>query len=233
MRTMTIMKTATATLLAICGLSAHAVPNLQLDIDGGFYVGGTEESVVTTDELFTLNAILTEDKKATLDQTYFVSVAVIPSLSETTPFPDVGTIVIDGAIYDVTGDMNYGTPPLDVALESKDLPSHDIFPTYYLELEFQFDSLMETATYNVQDNPGGLDTSGTGSFYQSFDFDISGLAEGYDLHFDLYNTALKKGDTVLGQFAPFSHDARTIPEPSVLALLGVGLLGIAFSRRKQ
>ncbi len=230
--TMTMMKTATATVLAICGLSANAVPDLQLDIEGGFYVGGTEESVVTADDIFTLNAILTEGK-ATLDQTYFLSVALIPGVTETTPSPDLGSIVIDGTTFDLTADMVYGTPPIDVSLSSKDLPSHDIYPTYYLELDFTFDPSMQTATYNVQDNPDGLDTSGTGSFYQSFDFDVSGLAADYELHFDLYNTALKKGDTVLGQFAPFSHDARTIPEPSVLALMGLGLLGVAFSRRKH
>ena len=62
------------------------------------------------------------------------------------------------------------------------------------------------------------------------------LADGYDFHFDLYDLAMKKGDTVLGEFAPFSHDARTVvkvPEPSSLALMGLCLLGLGFSRRRK
>ena len=36
--------------------SAQAVPFLQLDIEGGTYVGGNEESVMTNDKIFTLYA---------------------------------------------------------------------------------------------------------------------------------------------------------------------------------
>ena len=219
-------------LLTGYSMAAFAVPTLQIDIDGASYVGGTEESVVTTDSQFTLNALLTEDNDTTLTNTYFLSVAIIPSLEQTNPAPDLGSILIDGLSYDVTGDMVYGTPPLDVTLTNSDLPSHGIFETYYLELEFNFEAWDQTGTYNVQDNPGSLQ-SGTGSYFHSFDFDIAGLAAGYDLHFDLYDLAAKNGDTVLGEFAPFSHDARTdVPEPGMVALLSIGLLGMVVTRRR-
>ena len=221
-----------AALLAVSSYGAYAVPTLQIDIDGATYVGGTEQSVVTTDPVFTLHTLLTEDVDTTIADTFYLSIAVIPSLAQSNPSPDLGTIFVNGNTYNVTGDMNYGTPPLDVTLTNKDLPPHGIYETYYLELMFQFDPLDQTGTYNVQDNPGGLQ-SGTGSFFSTFNFDISGLAAGYDLHFDLYNTAMKKGDLVLGEFAPFSHDARTmvgVPEPGILVLMGMGLLGLGFAR---
>ncbi len=78
-------------------------------------------------------------------------------------------------------------------------------------------------------------------YYVSFDFDISGLDAGYNLHFDLFTVDPNDTGTV-GEFAPFSHDARTdccddteVPEPGVIALFGTGLLllGLVRLRRKD
>jgi hypothetical protein len=64
------------------------------------------------------------------------------------------------------------------------------------------------------------------------------------LHFDLYNTTVKNnGNITVDDFAPFSHDAQSgpglpptnvdVPEPSTIAILGLGLLGIGLARRKS
>ncbi|MBL4623284.1 MAG: PEP-CTERM sorting domain-containing protein, partial [Immundisolibacteraceae bacterium] len=79
-------------------------------------------------------------------------------------------------------------------------------------------------------------------FYEDFLFDVSSLATGYQLHFDFYEyepsdpdaTGKKKTKSVIRK-APFSHDAGThvsIPEPGLLALLGLGFIGISISKRQ-
>lgn len=231
--------------------TALAVPTLQIDIDGATYVAGDEESVVTTETVFDLYALGTPGGNTSaadlLETIYYLSVAIIPQIG---PDPvDFGSFTANGVTYDV-GDMTYGTPPLDLYTDSPEsgLPPHGIFETYYLQLAFNFDGGNTATTYNVQDDAGtiGDNLGGTGTYYNLFDFDISGLNAGFHLHFDLYDAVVangKQGDVVdldAGIFAPFSHDARTnccddttkVPEPGTLGLLGFGLLGLALQRRR-
>lgn len=230
---------------------AMAVPNLQIDIDGATYVAGEEESVVTTDTTFDLYALGTPGGQTSmgdlLETIYYLSVAIIPQIG---PDPeDFGSFTVDGLTYDVD-DMTYGTPPLDLYTDDPEsgLAPHGIFETYFLELVVGFTGANTASTYNVQDAAGtiGDNLGGTGSYYDLFQFDISGMLPGYHLHFDLYDAVIANGpsgndgDLDEGIFAPFSHDARTdcctttkVPEPGTLGLLGLGLIGVAVQRRRQ
>jgi hypothetical protein len=222
-------------------LVALAVPTLQLDVEGGEYDWGVE-SVVTGDGVFTVDAILTPGKiplEWFLDQTFYLSIAVSPRMDYSVDGADLGSFTVNGGDpIDVTSDMIYGNPPIENAeliqpADGGDLGPHDVFPTYFVEVPFQFDTSHTTATYNTQDEAGGV-KEGTGSYYIPFEIDMTGLNQEYGLHFDLYNESLKKGDYDIAEFAPFSHDAEThrVPEPGVLPLLAMGLLGMGLASRK-
>jgi hypothetical protein len=175
---------------------AQAIPSLQLEITGGYYDAcpcppGTE-TVISTSKVFTLYAYLIPDQNTSLTDWYYISAAVTPSVSSPST---LGSFSINGTSYDVTGDMMPGTPPVDTAYAGQDsdpgdLPSHGIFPTYFLEYGFQFGSGDRATAYNTQDFPGSGPTPNPGGsmYYHSFDMDTSALSSDYAIHFDLYNT---------------------------------------------
>ena len=215
---------------------AHAYPTLQLDILGGTFDWQTE-TVTASAESFVLYALIIPDSKNTLTDTYFISAALTPESGPTDV--DAGSFTFNGATIDVSDDMTYGVPPLEVNLalqgfDAGDLAKHDIFPTFFSEFGFQFNPANRATGYNTQDDTGvGPILNPDGSMYfAAFAFDVSGLAPGYGLHFDLYNTKVKSGDVDVTQFAPFSHDAQTrkVPEPASLILVGVGLLSLQLFR---
>jgi hypothetical protein len=215
--------------------SASAIPTLQLDIEGGYYDSYTQTIVATAGDSFTVYALLnpgpkptTAELSALLSDTYYLSVAITPRMAETGG--DLGDFSIDGDTVNVTGDMTYGSPPVEALQghDGHDLAPHDIYETYFVEKAFTFDPNQTTTPYDTQLNPGGFSGQVDGElfFYVAFDIDMSGLDPEYGLHFDLYNTDAKKFlDVDVDDFAPFSHDAESgpIPEPSTLLLLGSGL----------
>jgi hypothetical protein len=227
--------------------SAFALPELQLDIGGGTYDTGTE-TIVTASDQFTLYALLNHDvSNGAPTSSYFISAALLFKGGSVPNTPsNLGSFEFNGQEIAVTDDMLYGVPPVDAVY--KDLPDHSIFPTYYKELGFTFSSDKTTYEYNSQDRAKGnlpLPTSGDEFFYQDFLVDVSGLAEGYSIHFDfyipVYNTHSGKWEI---NNAPFSHDAQSgeehtpqppegaVPEPATLILFGVGLICLAGFQRK-
>lgn len=223
-------------LLGIVPIEAGAVPTLQLDIANGDYDHGTE-SITTEKDEFLLYALLKPDCSNTLSDTYYISAALTPAVSSPA---SLGYFMFNGININVTSDMSYGVPPLEANLspDKGDLPKHGVYPTYFKEFVFQFNSGSRIKAYNSQERAeqGGLidtayDPYGP-MYFASFAVDRSSLDQDYELHFDLYNSSMKNGDVDVTKFAPFSHDAETVPEPGVLFLMGAGLMGLYLSRLK-
>ena len=218
-------------LLLVAGNAVFAEPYLMLDANPATYLSAPEESIVTTDLQFTLYALInSEAPESDLTDTFYLSAAIVPNPGESNPGPDLGSYDFDGSTLNVVGTMEYGTPPLEVYLESKDLPSHGIYETYYHEYSFTLNLANKATLYDSQVTQGGPVSNPSGTlYYQAFEVDVSGLASEYVMHFDLYTYKWdeNKGIYVIDNFAPFSHDLVTVPIPAsvILGILGLGVVG--------
>ena len=234
------MKNFTSIFILFLGLSSTqvlAIPALQLTINEGTY-DTTTETTVTSDKIFDLYSLLTADSA---EGDYRLSIAVVPALTVGAG-GDYGSFTLNGTVFDVTGDMVFGTPPVHTFGRPDSLPTHGIFDTYYMEYGFNFDPTQTSKPYNVTDtgNIGVIPVAGTGAFWQMFEFDVTDLTANTLLHFDLYRVDLTTGTLFsANSFAPFSHDAEdgpqgnNVPEPQILILLGMGLIVSVFAARRN
>jgi hypothetical protein len=204
-----------AFLLAV--VSAHSLPTLQLDIGGGMYIGGNDQTVYANGNTFSLYALYNGTPPT--DRTFYISAAIVPRQNESLIQPNFGSFRINGTSYS-TG-LNYGLPPVDVVdglAGAQNLARHDIYPTYYAEIAFHFTAL-QVAPYDTAGNPASLSgpAAGAGMYYARFEVDVSDLLTMFSVHFDLYDETIKLihdgnlslSAATLDDFAPFSHDAQS------------------------
>lgn len=269
---------AAALLLAAVPGMAFAYPTLQLGIldlslgtDSVSYDPTTEDTL-TTQNRFNVIALgdpSGDDKPNGADltaTTHTLSVAITPQLAPGETGFGTFDFSLDGGLTSttirVTEDMVFGTPPIEDLVPTgnpgDELPGHGIYDTYYIEIPITFTAAMQVAPFNVQDDGmGSFDLSLDGMYYSPVQFDTTALAEGIDLHFDLYHvreytTRGRNGGTFveIDYFAPFSHDAGTqrspgdtttpgnntttaVPVPGSLPLLALGAGLLAARRRRR
>lgn len=230
-------------LLFVSGNVVFAEPYLMLDAHPSEYVGPPEESIVITDPVFTLYALVNSESGNAPDAfaedpvivedvgLFYISAAIVPSMDETDPPLDLGSFTFDGELINVVSDMDYGSPPINAVLTPEQIAAHGIYNTYFEVFDFELDLSKKAILYDSMVTPDGLvpDSEGT-LYYMDFNVDVSDLAPGYEVHFDLFTQNL---DGSIKQFAPFSHDAVT-PTPGALLLgsIGIGMV-IARCRKRK
>lgn len=223
--------------------AAHAVPDLQLFIDGATYDGETETWVLATTGSVDLYVISANEAHYDV----FVSMALI-GFGEFDPVPPVTVAGFNGT----PTAWEWGYAPIDFVPQDEwgggdeEMPRHGIFPTWFAEVNTgDYDDLTGFVG-DVQPGPdfwdptlGGPGPANAQGQYKVFSLSI-GAPIGTSVHFDAYtytNSLVLEGNPI-DEFAPFSHDATTtiVPEPGTILLMSTGLLGMgvaAIRRRKR
>jgi len=210
-------------------LNAAAIPTLQLDASPATYDASSSTTISSTPN-FTLYAML-NSLTPTAGTTYDIVAAITPE--QTTP-ANLGSFVFNGSTVNATSDLTFnngGNPGL---------PPHGVYPTYYKEFAFTWNTANTFNNYDVS-LVGGTHTGPTGTtpgnaLYMSFNVDVAGLDAGYTLWFDLIQLDAN-GKVIANE--PFSHAAQggtggsSVPDGgSTIMLLGMAMLGLGWAKRK-
>lgn len=250
-------------LLALTSSPSLAVPYLQLDIAGGTYDAATDTIIAPGNQftLYAYMTGLPSDLNRTYyisaalapmtsdpDQGTFV----FNSTYFNTGYNGTGFNNTVNFVTDIYKD--YGTPPhfdYDYNRDTKylpydpgDLSQHGVFETIFKEFKVVFRSLSQISSYDTEARAiagSGIKMGGTGMYYATFEVDTSRLKPGNAIHFDLYTLYEGTGsnDLEVQYFAAFDHDAQSldpppsVPEPSIMFLLGPGLVGLGLLGRRK
>jgi len=221
--------------------TVHALPALQLYIEGATFDDATQTWVAPAGGSLRLWAIGAVGEKGTISDVK-LAVSYAHGLTPTIALTGSSTGGYNGfGDPSAASDPTYLQTVTDGSLPQLGggtyLPTHGIFNSDPDWQEFALGDFTLTDSYITDFN--GLTDSPVPNAAKSgqinvYEFSISGVDPGTAFHFDLYDHYYNQNNTRF-VFAPFSHDGETTatPEPGTLALLGVGAAGLAARLRKR
>ncbi len=239
----------TAVLLAIFAVSTpcYAIPALQIYLEGATYDSDSETWVASGSDTLRLWVIGDVGSVGTIADVK-LSVAYDAAFTPTftfTPSQTGGYLGYTDATtpvaptYTQTQVVVDASGPFPLLGDGSSLPPHDVFLPGTAWQEFSLgdfastDSAIADFTADSSDSlvPQTGDKSGQINVY---DITITGVPSGFTVHFDAYDH-YTTGTSVKYKFAPLSHDGETttVPEPTSLLLLGLGLLATSAAARKK
>jgi hypothetical protein len=213
--------------------AAHALPTLQLYIDGATYDPATETWITedATFDLWVIGNVAGPGGTGAITNVALAAAFVTGEVGTITLTPTTTGVVTDPSIpvpLVFNGASADGARPMlnDGSL----LPTHGVYGAGVSFFEWELGDLSATDSPTgdfIGSFPGTL-FADTGQI-NVYEVSVTGFPSG--IHFDVYNTVV--GETH-SSFGPFSHDAGVVPEPGATLLFGVGCLvaGVAAQRRR-
>lgn len=220
--------------------SAFAIPALQLYIEGATYDDLSETWIAESSGSLRLWAVgAVGDYGSIFDVK--LSIAYATGLAPTFGLDGSTTGGYNGfadpstASDPVFTQVGNGTQPL--MGDGDPLPAHGIYGAGTSWSEYNLGDFTETDSY-IADFSGATDTPTPGTKQGQinvYDLTFGNVPDGTVLHFDLYDHYLNNQENEVYTKAPFSHDGETgaVPEPGTLALVGMGVAGLATRLRKR